>query len=158
MLLYAMDTHELAYKELNRRISKLGGNEHSEIINMCPQHLLTTNDNGTFCDLTMLDDATLKQISEFVDFSTENNRRLAEYDRDVHATAMLMQRHRSHDIPKSLPLFVKDLPVKNEEMMAQLTKATPKLLFIKRSADKIERVTPMVLMEHESVSVHRPTR
>jgi hypothetical protein len=31
---------------------------------------------------------------------------------------MMMQRHRSSDIPKSLPVFVKDVPVKNEHGFA----------------------------------------
>jgi hypothetical protein len=42
-----------------------------------------------------------------------------------------MQRHRSSDIPRSLPVFVKDVPVKNEHMASQLVKQTPKMAFMK---------------------------
>jgi hypothetical protein len=66
-----------------------------------------------------LDDSVLLNVQNFVNFSTDNNIRLAQYDRQLHYTTVMMQRHRSSDIPKSLPVFVKDVPVKNEHMAGQ---------------------------------------
>jgi hypothetical protein len=65
-----------------------------------------------------LDDSVLLNVQNFVNFSTDNNIRLAQYDRQLHYTTVMMQRHRSSDIPKSLPVFVKDVPVKNEHSFA----------------------------------------
>jgi ssDNA-specific exonuclease RecJ len=75
-------------------------------------------------------------IQNFVNFSTDNNIRLAQYDRQLHYTSVMMQRHRSSDIPRSLPVFVKDVPVKNEHMASQLVKQTPKMAFMKRRTSR----------------------
>jgi ssDNA-specific exonuclease RecJ len=92
--------------------------------------MLTNNKNGAFCDLTKLDDDVLLSIQNFVNF-------LRTTTSGWHSTigncitSVMMQRHRSSDIPRSLPVFVKDVPVKNACMASQLVKQTPKMAFMK---------------------------
>jgi hypothetical protein len=140
---------EADMRDIQRKIADLCTNQHSEILKLIPAAMLTNNKNGAFCDLTKLDDSVLLNVQNFVNFSTDNNIRLAQYDRQLHYTTVMMQRHRSSDIPKSLPVFVKDVPVKNEHMASQLVKQTPKMAFVKRSADIPDRVTPIVILTKE---------
>jgi hypothetical protein len=138
-------------RELQRKIADLGVDEHVEIYKLIPDALLTSNQNGSFCDLTKLDGDVLAGVRDFVNFSTDNNIRLTQYDRQLHSTTMMMQRHRSNDIPTSLPGFVKESPVKSEAMASQLAKQTPKMAFVKRSADIADRVIPAHVLTREPV-------
>lgn len=140
---------EQELREVQRKIDDLGCDEHSQLLKIIPGSMLTSNSNGAFCDLSKLEEHIFEAVRVFVDFSTDNNVRIAQYDRKLHLTSMMMQRHRSSDIPKSLPEFVKDVPVRSELMALQLVKHTPKMAFIKRSADMADRVTPMVVLEKE---------
>jgi hypothetical protein len=141
------------FREVQRKIAELKPTEHREIIKLIPAQLLTANTNGTFCDLTKLDQETFDNIREFVNFSTDNNVRLAQYDMDLHKTSMIMERHRSKDIPRSLPDFIKDAPVKSAFMASQLAKQTPKMAFVKRSGDMCDRKTPMQILCKERARI-----
>ena len=144
---------EAELREVQQMIAELGRDEHTELLKMIPESLVTTNKNGAFCDLTKLDSGVFDAVRSFVIFSRDNNARLEQYDKKLHYTAVMMQRHRSNDIPKSLPEFVKDVPTRNEHMAQQLAKQTPKMAFIKRSADMLERQSPMVLLSREPLCV-----
>lgn len=148
-----MSHTEAELREVQQMISELGREEHTELLKMIPESLVTTNKNGAFCDLSKLESDVFDAVRSFVLFSRDNNARLEQYDKKLHYTAVMMQRHRSNDIPKALPEFVKDIPTKNEHMAQQLVKQTPKMAFIKRSADMSERQSPMVLLKKESACV-----
>jgi hypothetical protein len=84
-----MSFSESDLRDIQRKIGDLGSNEHSEILKL--PTMLTNNKNGAFCDLTKLDDDVLLSIQNFVNFSTDNNIRLAQYDRQLHYTSVMMQ-------------------------------------------------------------------
>jgi hypothetical protein len=62
-----MSFSESDLRDIQRKIG-LGSNEHSEILKLIPDHMLTNNKNGAFCDLTKLDDDVLLSIQNFVNF------------------------------------------------------------------------------------------
>lgn len=145
----------LELEQLERRISELGAIEHSEILKMMPVNQVSTNENGSFCDLGKLDPAVLANITHFVEYSAANNERLAEYDKSVHTTAMLLHRPRTRDVPKCLPPFMSDPPARRALAVAN-PKSTAKMAFMKRSGDVVERCVPMDLVREETEPMHFP--
>jgi hypothetical protein len=142
-------------EQLERRISDLGAIEHGEILKMLPESQVSTNENGAFCDLGKVDPAILACISDFVDFSLANNARLAEYDKNVHTTAMMLHRPRTRDIPKCLPPYAVDVP-KEKPPAVPTHKSVAKMAYVKRSVDAVERCTPMTIMREEQTPRHFP--
>jgi hypothetical protein len=99
-------------------------NQHSEILKLIPAAMLTNNKtvrSVIWLNWTMI---ACYWTYKILSTSTDNNIRLAQYDRQLHYTTVMMQRHRSSDI-RSLYL-VKDVPVKNEHMASQLVNRRPK--------------------------------
>lgn len=146
----------LALEQLERRISELGAIEHGEILKMMPADQVSTNENGAFCDLGKLDATVLTRIKDFVDYSSANNARLAEYDKSVHTATMLLHRPRTRDVPKCLPPFKTDAPIRGKALSVTNPKTTAKMAFVKRSVDVVERSVPMDLVREEREPVHFP--
>jgi hypothetical protein len=142
-------------EQLERRISDLGAIEHGEILKMLSASQVSTNENGAFCDLGKVDPVILARISDFVDFSLANNARLAEYDKSVHTAAMMLHRPRTRDIPKCLPPYAVDVP-RGKPPTVPMNKGAPKMAYMKRSVDAVERCTPMVIIREEQAPRHFP--
>jgi hypothetical protein len=71
------------FREVQRKIAELKPTGTREIIKRIPPSCDTANTNGTFCDLTKLDQEAFGNIRGVVNFSTDNNVRLIG-DMDLH--------------------------------------------------------------------------
>ncbi len=76
---------------LASKIESLTSTEHAEIFRMlqCKSNSssYTHNQNGVFYNLNDLDEETLSQVSQFVDYCVHNARLLQEYDKNLHMHA-----------------------------------------------------------------------
>ena len=72
-------------KKLVTDISKLSKNEHIEIFKIIKEYTnkFTINDNGVFINLTLLDDITIKKLTDFVIFCKDNGNRLTNDEEKI---------------------------------------------------------------------------
>jgi hypothetical protein len=65
------------------KIASLGATEHAEIFRILKKHGVshTQNKNGVFINITSLEDAIIKEVTDFVLYCSHNNKELEEYDK-----------------------------------------------------------------------------
>jgi hypothetical protein len=146
------DRAELDLRQLERSITKLSANEHHEILAMIPEDLVSKNKNGAFCDLACLPPDALASVRGFVDFSIDNNQKLAAYDRDMHQTALLL--HRTLPATQGTPTASLRTEKSTPPRVPAPPKSSAKLAFMRRSGDVRERQVPYDLLTEESKSRH----
>ena len=100
-------------KALTERVQSLGEPEHQELFAILVRNNVpyTRNNNGVFANLKSVDDAVIDQISKFVEFSSENMKKLTEYERslnDMSAAAAAMRRPSSSQDLAGLPGIQED--------------------------------------------------
>jgi len=130
---------------IQRRIEKLGANEHGVLLNMLNEAGIkcAENSNGYFFNLVGMDDDLVTRISEFVNYSIENNRELEQYDRAKHTKVQLLQRVPAvsqASVAKKGPRvpgeFRREAPEVQKEPQ---TARTARLAFVRRATDTVKK-------------------
>ena len=131
---------------IQRKIEMLGANEHGVLLNMITDAGVKCvhNHNGFFFNLVGLDDDLVSKITEFVDFSINNNKELEKYDRDIHDKVQLLQRVPATSLPavpvKKPPRVPGEYRRQAPEVQKEpQTPKTAKLAFVRRATDTTKK-------------------
>lgn len=140
--------HNRNLKGIQRKIEMLGQNEHGVLLKMVTDAGVKCvhNQNGFFFNLVGIDNELLGRISEFVDFSINNNKELESYDRDMHNKVQLLQRVPALSAPQHTPSAKKPprVPVEYKRQAPEVQKEpqtprTAKLAFVRRATDTTKK-------------------
>lgn len=141
-------------RNLQHRIALLGPHEHSVLLTLITDNGVKCdkNHNGYFCDLSTMNDDLIQKISEFVDFSINNNKELEKYDRDVHDQVQLLHRAPPSESPadkKATKKYVEKKPPVEAPVTTMTLPKTVKLAFYKRANDAPRKKAPDTFLKFE---------
>lgn len=101
-MIFKMPSHK-EIRAIRDKINNLSYTEHMEIFKILQDKCnFTQNNNGIFFSISTLDDDSLQQINEFVNFCIENQVKLDEYDRKYNECRHQNCFERLIDMPQTL--------------------------------------------------------